>query len=169
MGDINQLTIVQRNLELVGEPVIEIGSKDYGSTPDFRSLVPGLKYVGVDMEAGKGVDVVVDLTDSFDRVDEALGGLRFNTIICFSVLEHCRNPFKMCETITGLLQEGGRVFISVPFSWQIHTFPSDYWRFTAAGVRALFPELGFEEARSWMSTSEPGQIRPLTSSCTAQS
>ena len=33
----------------------------------------------------------MDLTDDFAVVDGALGGLRFNTVICFSVLEHSTN------------------------------------------------------------------------------
>jgi hypothetical protein len=58
------------------------------------------------MSEGKGVDVVLDLTDDFAVVDEAFGGRRFNTVICFSVLEHCNHPFKMCENLTELLEPG---------------------------------------------------------------
>ena len=80
MGDINQFMLVQRNAELVRGPILEIGSKDYGSTPNFRTLFPGSTYVGVDMAEGKGVDVVSDLTDEFGVVDARLGGMRFRTI-----------------------------------------------------------------------------------------
>jgi len=72
------------------------------------------------MSEGKGVDVVLDLTDDFAVVDEAFGGRRFNTVICFSVLEHCNHPFKMCENLTKLLEPGGTAFIGVPFAWQVH-------------------------------------------------
>jgi SAM-dependent methyltransferase len=161
MGDLNQFNLVKRNADLVRGPILEVGSKDYGSTPDFRSLFPGVQYVGVDMEAGKGVDVVLDLTGDFERIDAQLGGLRFSTVICFSVLEHCRNPFKMSENITRLLRNDGSAFISVPFSWQVHAYPSDYWRFTADGVRVLFPDLTFDDNRSCMSTSETDEFKPI--------
>jgi hypothetical protein len=161
MGDINQFMIVQRNTDLIRDPILEVGSKDYGSTPDFRSLFPRLTYVGVDMSEGKGVDLILDMTDDFDAVDARLGGRRFSTIICFSVLEHCKNPFRMSENITNLLADTGSVFISVPFAWQIHGYPSDYWRFTPDGVRILFPSIVFDEARSCMCTSKPGEITAI--------
>jgi methyltransferase family protein len=161
MGDLNQLLIVKRNADLVREPILEVGSRDYGNTPDFRALFPGMQYVGVDMAAGKGVDLVLDLADDFERVDAGVGGVRFNTIICFSVLEHCRNPFKMCDNLTRLLHEGGTAFISVPFSWKIHAYPDDYWRFTAEGVRLLLAGLDFDEARCCMSTGVLDQIKPI--------
>jgi hypothetical protein len=164
MGDVNQFMIVQRHAKLVRGPILEIGSKDYGSTPDFRTLFPGSAYVGVDMAEGKGVDVVLDLTDEFGVLDARLGGMRFRTIICFSVLEHCRNPFKMGESITALLEEAGTLFVSVPFAWQIHAYPSDYWRFTPEGVKILFPAVKFDAMRSCMSTSLPGEFKPLDDS-----
>jgi hypothetical protein len=161
MGDRNQLLLVERNRDLVRAPILEVGSKDYGTTPDFRSLFPGARYVGVDMAAGKGVDVVADLTGDFAAVDRALNGARFGTVICFSVLEHCRNPFRLGETITRLADDGAVVLVSVPFSWQIHAYPSDYWRFTAEGVKEIFPAFDFDPARCCMSTSETGQIKPI--------
>jgi hypothetical protein len=49
MGDINQLLVVQRNADLVRGPILEVGSKDYGTTQDFRSLFRHCTYVGTDM------------------------------------------------------------------------------------------------------------------------
>lgn len=161
MGDINQILVVQRNADLVRGPILEVGSKDYGTTQDFRSLFPHCTYVGTDMSEGKGVDVVLNLTDDFAVVDEAFGGRRFNTVICFSVLEHCNHPFKMCENLTKLLEPGGTAFIGVPFAWQVHGYPSDYWRFTAEGIKVLFPVLEFDKERACMATDTPGQIKPI--------
>jgi hypothetical protein len=164
VGDANQLAFVRRNAELVRGPILEVGSRDYGSTPDLRSLFPGEDYVGIDMSAGKGVDLVLDLTQEIGAVDAALGGRRFGTIICFSVLEHCAAPFAMANNITELLRDGGHALLSVPFAWEIHGYPSDYWRFTPAGVKVLFPTLQFDDARASMSTSKPGAVRPLDDS-----
>jgi hypothetical protein len=161
MGDRNQLLFVQRHAGLVRAPILEVGSHDYGSTPDFRSLFPQMPYVGVDAIAGVGVDVVLDLTDDFDAVDARLNGRRFNTILCFSVLEHCAQPFRMAENITRLALGGARLLVGVPFSWQIHAYPHDYWRFTADGIRVLFPRFDFDAAGSVMATSEPGQMKPI--------
>jgi hypothetical protein len=161
VGDRNQLLFVQRNADLLRGPILEVGSRDYGSTPDFRALFPGAQYVGVDQSAGAGVDVVLDLTAEFAAVDACLGGRRFSTVLCFSVLEHCAQPFRMADNLTNLTASGGHLLVGVPFSWELHAYPSDYWRFTADGVRALFPAFAFDAERSVMATSETGQMRPI--------
>ena len=62
MGDINQLIYLKTLIPSVDGPVLEIGSKDYGSTSSFRDTYRGVEYVGLDMEPGPGVDIVADLT-----------------------------------------------------------------------------------------------------------
>lgn len=160
MGDVNQLLFVTRHLELLGGPYLEVGSKDYGSTQDLRSLV-GARYVGVDLEPGPGVDVVADLAGPLEAIDAVLGGDRFGTIFCLSVLEHCRRPFAMAENLTRLLRPGGSVCLSVPFAWKFHGYPSDYWRFTHEGVKLLFPRLEFPADRCAWATSVRGDFHPL--------
>jgi hypothetical protein len=121
-----------------------VGSRDYGSTQDIRNLLKGtIDYIGVDMKAGPGVDKMLDLTWDFTEIDTILGHRRFGTIFCLSVLEHCKNPFKMADNLTRLLKDGGKIIICVPFSWKIHAYPDDYWRFTPAALRLLFPDIAF--------------------------
>ncbi len=109
MGDKYQLAFIRQYVDELEGDFLEVGSKDYGSTQDFRSLFKhkNSDYVGLDMEEGKGVDVVVDLTLPFEAVDAKLGGKRFGTIICLSILEHCEQPFVMAENLSRLLKPGG--------------------------------------------------------------
>ncbi len=157
MGCLNQLNFVKDHGKAIKGPILEVGSRDYGNTPDFRSLFPGCDYTGVDREAGKGVDMVLDFTDGFEKIDRALSGRRFNAIICFSVLEHCRDPFRMCDNMERLLLPEGLALISVPFSFEVHGYPSDYWRFTPEGVKALFPRLDFDRFPAFMCTEITGE------------
>lgn len=161
MGDVNQLNFIKENIQIINGPILEIGSKDYGNTPNFRRLFPNYEYVGVDMQEGKGVDIVLDLTSDFDTIITQLGKKNFNTVICFSVLEHCSNPFKMCTTISKLVNKNGLLFISVPFSWRIHGYPFDYWRFTPDGVKILFPEFDFDTYASHLSTNIIRETKPI--------
>ncbi len=161
MGDQNQILFVRQNLDLVRGPVLEVGSRNSGTTPDFRALLRDAEYVGTDMCAGTGVDIVADLASPFEEVDRRLVGRRFATILCFSVLEHCRDPFRMCDNLTRLLADGGTILVSAPFSWEVHDYPSDFWRFTADGIKALLPRLDFDDTRSRMATSRIGQMRPV--------
>jgi SAM-dependent methyltransferase len=144
MGDTNQCQFVLDHKDTLSGPFLEIGSRDYGSTQDLRSFFPGETYVGVDLSQGDGVDRVLDLTQPFEAIDEALGQQRFGTIFSFSVMEHCDQPFLMAENMTRLLKPGGKIVLSVPFAWKFHGYPSDYWRFTAEGIKKLFPGIDWD-------------------------
>lgn len=162
MGDINQLTYIRNRLDQFPGPFLEVGSKNYGTTQDLRSLFTEEdQYIGVDMEDGPGVDVVVDLTIDLEQIDEKIGNKRFGTIFCLSVLEHCEDPFRMAKNLTSLLKPDGYICISVPFAWQIHGYPNDYWRFTPEGVRKLFPKIQFDTKKSLAATSRKNEFREL--------
>ena len=163
MGDVNQLIFVRRHAGQFDGPYLEVGSRDYGTTQDLRSLFSdGDNYLGVDAVAGPGVDLVVDLTDHAERVDLRLDGKRFGTIFCLSVLEHCEQPFRMAENLTRLLKPHGKICISAPFAWQFHAYPADYWRFTHEGVKKLFPRLTFHSQDAVTSTSLENEFAPPT-------
>lgn len=162
MGDPNQREFLSRFHSQLDGPVLEVGSRDYGSTQNLRPLFLGKgEYIGVDLAAGPGVDLVLDLTSDFALIDQVLAGKRFGTILCLSVLEHCAQPFRMAENLTRLLVPGGAICISAPFAWKYHDYPSDYWRFTHEGIKLLFPEIEFDERASCSSTSRRGEFLPL--------
>ena len=162
MGDVNQLLFIERHARDLHGPYLEVGSKDYGSTRDLRPVLRNKgEYTRVDVQPGPGVDLLLDLTAPFDEIDAALRGARFGTVFCLSVLEHCRRPFAMAENLTRLLAPGGRICLSVPFAWKFHAYPSDYWRFTQQGVKALFPRLTFDPARCIAATSKQGEFRAI--------
>lgn len=162
MGEINQYRFVETNKGLFTGPFLEVGSRDYGTTPNLRKLFPGENYTGLDMSEGKSVDLVLDLTRPFEEVNKALSGQRFGTIFCLSVLEHVDKPFSIAENMMSLLKPGGRIYISAPFAWKFHGYPSDYWRFTHEGIKKLFPELTFEPDYQNLSGSNPGDVRNIS-------
>lgn len=141
MGDRNQRLFLEKLLPVVAGPVVEIGAKDYGSTVSFRDLYPG-EYVGVDLEAGTGVDVVVDLSAGLGELKEA----HFALAICCSVLEHTPTPWVMADNLTRLLRPGGALYISVPWVWRYHAYPDDYFRFSPRGVQSIFPRIHWQHA-----------------------
>ena len=162
MGDVNQLLFVRKHAADLDGPYLEVGSRDYGSTQDLQAVIRNQgEYVRVDMQPGPRVDVVVDLTEPFEQLDAKLGGKRFGTIFCLSVLEHCEQPFAMAENLTRLLAPGGKVCVSVPFAWRFHGYPSDYWRFTQEGVKRLFPRLVFDPEQCVSATARANDFRPI--------
>ena len=117
-----------------GGSVLEVGS--YNVNGSVRPLFKGQPYIGLDMRAGPGVDVVADvLTHEFEDG-------QFGTIVSTETLEHCAEPWTAIERMGRWLAPGGKMLISVPFRFDFHEFPSDYWRFTHEGLRLLFERAG---------------------------
>jgi hypothetical protein len=140
LGDINQKLFLKKFIPKVSGPVLEIGSKDYGTTSSFREYYCDHEYVGVDMEDGKNVDCVLDLTQGIGNLPKNY----FALTICCSVLEHVRKPWVMAENITTLVRSRGMLYVSVPWVWGYHQYPDDYYRFSWRGIMELFPELEWE-------------------------
>jgi SAM-dependent methyltransferase len=169
MGDVNQYHWVGKYRDRVRGPVLEIGSRHYAASVsnDFRALCGGQEYVGVDMSAGANVDLVVDFTQDFSLVSEQLGGRRFGTILCMSVMEHVSDIIPFAKNLTEITTPGGVLFLSVPFVWRFHGYPSDYWRFSPEGVKQLFPQFEFDEAAGMLSSNVPGDRAPFSSDVNA--
>lgn len=95
--------------------------------------------IGVDMIGGAGVDLVHNLEEPLPA---ELG--KFDHVECVSVLEHARRPWLVAENIESAMYRGASIRISVPFVWRVHSYPSDYWRFTPEGMRLIFPLISWE-------------------------
>jgi SAM-dependent methyltransferase len=140
VGDVNQKLFLTRALPSAGGPVLEVGSRDYGSTENFREVYAGNEYVGVDLSEGKNVDRVADLAAGTGGLAEE----HFALIICCSVLEHVRRPWEMAENLTRLLRPAGAMYIAEPWVWRYHPYPDDYYRFSWRGIAELFPRLAWQ-------------------------
>jgi SAM-dependent methyltransferase len=64
-------------------------------------------------------------------------------ILCMVVLEHTRNPREVLLEFARILKPGGVLAMVVPFLWEEHQAPHDYFRFTRYGVRYLFDRSPF--------------------------
>ena len=155
MGDYNQYLWIKGNLNGVKGPVLEIGSKYYddGTFVDYRPLFSDKTYIGTDQFSGRNVDVVCDFTADFEKITHKIGYDQVGTIICCSVLEHVPDIFKISRNISNLLEKGGTLFVSVPFVWEYHGYPNDYWRLTPNGVKYLFQEFDFPSDRRTISSN----------------
>lgn len=137
MGNANQWRYLQRCVPRIHGTIVEIGSKQYGTTMRFRKLLRHTPYIGIDLEPGEGVDVVGDLTTGLCGLWPGAATM----VICCSVLEHVAKPWLMAQNITTLLQTGGILYVTAPWVWRFHAYPDDYWRFSWRGVETLFPDL----------------------------
>jgi SAM-dependent methyltransferase len=115
-------------------PILEIGSRQVTGQEDIINLRPlfaGKPYLGVDMEDGPGVDLVADVEDLPQR-DASVG-----TVIAMNTLEHVPRFWRGFEQIFRVLRPDGALLISCPFYFHLHSFPSDYWRFSLEALGVL--------------------------------
>lgn len=125
----------QGNVHKPGKTLI-VGSRVYKEKMDRRKLYADA--VGVDMLAGEGVDVVANLEEG------PAPGAPYAHVECMSVLEHSRRPWLLAANLQDSMEDGATIFVAVPFMWRVHGYPSDYWRFTPAGVRELFGRIDWQ-------------------------
>ena len=72
----------------------------------------------------------------------------FDAIVCSEVLEHLWAPHQAVDNMRASLREGGRLILTVPFVFPIHSAPHDYFRYTRHGLEVLlrdFQDVSIEE------------------------
>lgn len=151
MGHYNQLLFVKQFIPTSPGRILEIGSKQYGSTQRFRDAYGG-DYAGLDLEPGEGVDVVCDLTQGIGDLEPE----SFDLVICCSVLEHVAKPWKMADNIVRLMKPKAQLYVSAPWVWRYHAYPDDYFRYSWRGLQSLFEPLKF--GKFFYSTLVDGEI-----------
>src|SRR5262245_32438914 len=97
--------VITRDM-IEGKAVLECGSRDVnGSLRPMIEAQGPVSYIGVDMEDGPGVDVVMDAADlSLDGVLEVIGP--WDVVVCTEMLEHAENWQRCLEAMLGVLAPG---------------------------------------------------------------
>ena len=118
------------------------GTKPYESI--FHPFIDS--YFGVDYqktadfnygEATKA-DLFADCTKT------GLKGGSFDTLLSSQVMEHIYDTNSYLSECFRLLKNNGYGIFSIPFFWQLHSEPYDYYRFTQFSLEKLFSEKGFK-------------------------
>lgn len=112
--------------------VLEIGS--YNINGSIRSVIEdrSTSYLGVDIEEGTQVDMVIHDVDTHDF------GRQFDTVVCCETLEHTLRPWLIIDAMHRLLKDGGLLLVSTPtFGFPLHRHPLDCYRFGEDTFRGL--------------------------------
>jgi SAM-dependent methyltransferase len=94
---------------------------------------PAWRYVGLDIEPGPNVDVVV--ADPYDWREVETGSI--DVVACSQVLEHTEFFWITILEIARVLRPNGLAFIVAPGAGPLHRYPVDCWRFYDDGLPAL--------------------------------
>ncbi len=129
-----------------GARVLEIGSRMRSGISNRNAVVPRhLKFTGIDIMAGDGVDVVGDahdLTRYFSRNT-------FDFVYSLNVFEHLLMPWKVVIEMNRVMKKGGLALILTHHAFPLHDIPCDFWRFSDKAWHGLFNAFsGFEVLRT---------------------
>lgn len=123
-----------------GAVVLDVGA---GDAP-YRELFAHCEYVTTDWtESGHEQAIEVDLVASADALP--IADAAADAVLLTQVLEHVSEPEVVLQEMARVLHPEGRLFLTVPFAWELHELPHDYWRFTPASLTRLLESAGFHE------------------------
>ena len=123
---------------------LDVGACDVNGTPRPVVEARGIAYTGCDMSAGRGVDVVADITADFAVVDAAMGGKRFDLVLSLNTLEHLFEPLKALDNMLALVRPRGYLLVVAPVVWELHDWPYDFYRLTPDFFRKYGETRGLE-------------------------
>ena len=111
--------------------VLDVGSMNVNGS--LRDVCPPIaEYIGIDLEAGKGVDLVLQDPYIYPFPDGY-----FNMIVSTSCFEHDPMFWLTFLEMLRVIKEGGIIYINAPSNGHYHTHPWDNWRFYPDASHAL--------------------------------
>lgn len=113
--------------------ILDLGSQDVNGS--YRSLFagPSWQYVGLDMAAGKNVDVILRTPYVWREIDSESA----DVVISGQAFEHIQFFWITMLEIVRVLKPGGICCILAPSSGPEHRYPLDCWRFYPDGMESL--------------------------------
>ena len=120
-----------RNYAKAGSLVVELGSMNVNGT--LRDTCPETAtYVGLDFQAGPGVDIVVK-----PNAPLPLASGTADIVIASSVFEHDLYFWETFLELVRIVKPKGTLYINTPSNGRYHRYPADNWRFYPDCSKAL--------------------------------
>lgn len=115
--------------------ILDVGSRNVnGSAHDVLTDHTGT-YIGVDIEAGPGVDMILDVKD----LVEAFGAGSFDAVISTGAIEHMADWRVAVYQMSAVLRVGGVLCLTTCMpGFEYHPYPIDAWRFRKEQLEAIF-------------------------------
>jgi hypothetical protein len=111
--------------------IVELGACSVnGSLRDHQP--PGSRYIGLDIEAGPSVDVVIENSLILPFADSEA-----DCVVSSSTFEHDKFFWQTFLELCRIIKPGGFLYLNSPSNGEFHRYPSDYWRFYPDAGRGL--------------------------------
>jgi SAM-dependent methyltransferase len=120
--------------------LLDCGCGDVPFYAWYRDLVDESVCVdwGSSLHGRSHVDHEVDLNRALPLADAS-----FDTVLLADVLEHIAEPQNLLAELSRILRPSGKLLITVPFFYQVHEAPHDYFRYTDSALKLLCRNAGF--------------------------
>jgi len=125
--------------EFNGKRVLEVGSKYVNGSvrPLIERFCSPREYVGVDIEAGKFVDVILPA----EKLVKYFGPESFDIVISTELLEHVQNWRLVINNMKSVLKRGGYIYITTrSYGFPYHAYPYDFWRYEIEDMKKIFSD-----------------------------
>lgn len=109
----------------------------------YHELIKGeheIFVVNINKECG--ADFNFDIEQKFPLASET-----YDAILCLNVLEHIFNYQNVLNESYRVLREKGKFIGAVPFLFNVHGSPDDYFRYTKSALERMFRQSGFREVK----------------------
>lgn len=125
---------------LIKGRVLDIGA---GKSPYQRFFRNAMEYIKLDNHDYPGCEIDIK-ADAAKKIP--LKSNSIDSVVCFQVLEHLKNPQKAIDEIHRVLKKEGYCLLTTHMAAPLHGEPNDYFRFTKYGLAHLFRKFGKIEA-----------------------
>ncbi len=124
----------------LNKSILDLGSYDVnGSYRNFFND-PAWEYQGIDMEAGKNVDIVLQNPYVWKEIKSQSK----DVLISGQAFEHVEFFWVLMDEMARVVKPGGLICIIAPSRGYEHRYPVDCWRFYPDAFRALARYAGLE-------------------------
>ncbi len=115
------------------------GSKKSG----YHELIGGThEIITGNIDPSYGIDIAFDAQKAWP-----FGDVSFDAVLFVNLLEHLSDYETAVRESFRVLRSGGKVVGVVPFMFNVHGSPHDYFRFTASALELIFKQAGFSGIR----------------------
>lgn len=132
--------------------VLDIGC----GTKPYKKYFRCKQYIGVEIAETEIKNSKHDVL--YDGVNLPFNDSSFDTVLCFEVIEHVKEPHKFIREMARVLKNRGTLILSSPQDIFPHGIPNDYYRYTKYGLEFLAKDAGLEPVKYLKTTGSFGTV-----------
>tara|TARA_Y100000816_G_C25916907_1_gene478171 strand:+ start:84 stop:734 length:651 start_codon:yes stop_codon:yes gene_type:complete len=115
-----------------GKTVVDIGGSNYNGTLRAYFESKGNKYICVDIEKDKSVDLIISPGEKIPLENNSI-----DLVISTSCFEHDPCFWMTFKEMCRIVKRDGYIYVNAPSNGIYHAFPGDNWRFFSDAGQAL--------------------------------